>query len=80
MLATIVDGTAVAKILAAALVVGLGITALYGQGALSLERISAARREHRRGAVIANGLVVAIAALACVAVLVVGFIAMTHKS
>jgi hypothetical protein len=80
MLATIVDGAAVAKILAAALVVGLGMTALYGQGALSLERISAARREGRSGTVLANGLVVVIAALACVAALVIGFIAMTHKS
>jgi hypothetical protein len=80
MLATIVDGAAVAKILAAVLVVGLGLTALYGQGALSLERISAARREHRFGAVLVNGLVVAVAVLACLAALVIGFIAMTHKS
>jgi hypothetical protein len=39
MLATIVDTTAVLKILLAALIVGVGVTAVYGDGARARARI-----------------------------------------
>jgi hypothetical protein len=80
MLATIVDIDALWKILLAAFAVGVGVTAIFGEGAIAATRISAARREGRSGDAIANGLVVAFAALVCLAALVLGFIAMLHKS
>jgi hypothetical protein len=79
MLATIVDLNAIWKILLAAFAVGVGVTAIFGQGALAAARISTARRE-RRGGVVADGLVVVLAAVVCVAAIVVGFLAMMHKS
>ena len=79
MLATIVDLDAMWKILLAALAVGVGVTAIFGQGALAAARISTARRE-RRGGLVADGLVIAVAAAVCVAAIVVGFLAMMHKS
>jgi hypothetical protein len=80
MLATIVDLNAIWKILLAAFAVGVGVTAIFGQGALAATRISIARREGRGGGLAADSLVVALAAVVCVAVIVVGFLAMMHKS
>jgi hypothetical protein len=74
-----VDTDAVWKILVAAFAVGVGVTAIFGQGALAATRIATDRREGRAGA-IADGLVIALAAVVCVAALVIGFIAMMHKS
>ena len=80
MLATIVDIDALWKILLAALAVGVGVTAIFGQGAIASTRIAAARREGRSGDAVLNGLVVAFAAVVCLAAIVIGFIAMLHKS
>jgi hypothetical protein len=79
MLATIVDFSALWKVLLIVLAVGVGLTAMFGQGIVSFERLGEARRAHDTGAVVLNGLVVAVVALVCVAALVVGCIAMTHK-
>lgn len=79
MLAAIVDVSALWKVLLIVLFVGVGITAIYGQGIVSLERLADARRAGHAGAVVANGLVVALVALVCVGALVAGFLAMTHK-
>jgi UPF0716 family protein affecting phage T7 exclusion len=79
MLATIVDLAALWKVLVVVLLAGVGITALYAHGVTSLGRLADARRAGRTGAVVANGLTVAVAALVCVAALVLGFVAMTHK-
>ena len=57
----------------------MGITALYGEGVRSLERFAEARRAGRTGAVVLNGVTVALTALVCAGALVAGFIAMTHK-
>jgi hypothetical protein len=77
-LAAIVDTAALWKIVVAVFAVGVLATAVFGQGAMALARIERARREG--GAVPALDVaVVALTALVCVAVLVVGFIAMTHK-
>ena len=68
-----VDVDALWKILLAALLVGVGLTALFGEGVAALERT-------RRGsAVAANALIVALAAAVCLAALAAGFVAMTHK-
>jgi hypothetical protein len=80
MLATIVDIDAIWKILLAAFAVGVGVTAVFGEGALAAARITAARRNGRPGETAADALVVVLAGIVCVAVIVVGFVAMLHKS
>jgi hypothetical protein len=79
MLATIVDLDAMWKILVAAFAVGVGVTAVFGQGALAASRLAEARRE-RRAALLADGLLVGLAAVVCLAAIVIGFLAMMHKS
>jgi hypothetical protein len=79
MLAAIVDLAALWKIVVAVFAVGIGATAIFGQGAMALARIEHSRREGRGGAAPLDVAVVALTALVCVAALVIGFIAMTHK-
>jgi hypothetical protein len=79
MPATVVDLDALWKIMLVVLLAGVGLTGLYGVGIVSLERLTAARREGHAAAVVLHALTVAVAALACVAALVLGFVAMTHK-
>jgi hypothetical protein len=59
--------------------VGVGVTAIFGQGALAAERLRDARQRGRTGDVLVNGLVVALAGLVCLGALVIGLIAMTHS-
>jgi hypothetical protein len=80
MLATIVDIDAIWKILLAAFAVGVGVTAVFGEGALAAARITAARRNGRPAETAVDALVVVLAGIVCVAVIVVGFVAMLHKS
>jgi hypothetical protein len=80
MLATIVDIDAIWKILLAAFAVGVGVTAVFGEGALAAARITAARRNGRPAETAANALVVVLTGILCVAAIVVGFVAMLHKS
>jgi hypothetical protein len=80
MLATIVDIDAIWKILLAAFAVGVGVTAIFGEGALAARRVVGARREGRTRETVVNAVVVGFAGLVCVAAVVVGFIAMMHKS
>jgi hypothetical protein len=79
MLAALVDTDALWKIVLAALVAGVGVTAMYGQGVVALDRFERARREGRMAVAVANGLLVALVAAVCAAVVVIGFLAMTHK-
>lgn len=79
MLATVVDLAALWKILVVVLVVGVGITALFGEGVVSVNRLLSARRSDRPGATVLNGVIVALTAVVCAAALVAGFVAMTHK-
>jgi hypothetical protein len=79
MIAAIVDTAALWKIVVAVFAVGVGATAIFGQGAMALARIEQARREDRAGVAAFDVAVVALAAVVCVAALVVGFVAMTHK-
>jgi hypothetical protein len=80
MLATIVDIDALWKILLAAFAVGVGVTAIFGEGAIASTRIPAARREGRSGDLLVNGVVIVLAGLACIGAIAVGFLAMMHKS
>ena len=79
MLAAVVDVAALWKVLLVVLCVGVGLTAVYGQGVVSLERLTEARRAGDTGAVAVHGLVVGLVALICLGALVLGFLAMTHK-
>jgi hypothetical protein len=79
MLATIIDLDALWKILLAAFAVGVGLTSVFGAGALALERLTAARHESADGSALANGAIVATAALACLAAVGLGMFAITHK-
>jgi hypothetical protein len=80
MFATIVDIDAIWKILLAAFAVGVGVTAIFGEGAIAATRIAAARREGRSGETLANALMIGFAGLVCIAAIVIGFLAMMHKS
>ena len=59
---------------------GVGVTAVFGEGTLAAARITAARRNGRPAETAADALVVVLAGIVCVAVIVVGFVAMLHKS
>jgi hypothetical protein len=78
-LASVVDLDALWKIALIALCGGVGVTAVFGFGVLRLEALESAREEGQGGGVLANGLVVALCAAVCVAAIVVGVVAMTHK-
>jgi hypothetical protein len=80
MLATIVDVDAIWKILLAAFAVGVGVTAIFGEGAIAATRIAAARREGRSGDLLANALVIGFAGLVWLGAIVIGFTAMMHKT
>jgi hypothetical protein len=75
MLATIIDFDALWKILLAALFVGVGLTALFGEGIGALTRV----RRHDGSASAVDGAMVGLTGPACVAALVVGVWAMTQK-
>jgi hypothetical protein len=79
MLATIVDTSALWKIVLCAFAGGVGITAIFGYGIVRLEALERARETKESGAVALNAAAVAICALICLGALVLGFIAMTHK-
>jgi hypothetical protein len=82
MLATIVDFHAIGKILLAALIVGVGVTFLFGQGALAAERLTQSRAGQRTSsptATLRDGALITLATAACIAALVMGVIAMTNK-
>jgi hypothetical protein len=80
--ATIVDFHALWKILLAALIVGVGVTFLFGQGALAAERLTQARAGNHPTSPVAtlrDGALITLAAAACIAAIVLGVIAMTNK-
>lgn len=75
MLATIIDFAALWKILLAALIVGVGLTAVFGEGAGAFERL----RSHDTTAVVRDRMVVVLTAVICLAAAAAGVLAMTHK-
>ncbi|MEV4420258.1 hypothetical protein AB0L40_09830 [Patulibacter sp. NPDC049589] len=78
-LASVVDLDALWKIALIALCGGVGVTAVFGIGVLHAEALDAARGDGRTGAVLLNGAVVVACGLVCLAAIVVGVLAMTHK-
>ncbi len=78
-LATLVDTDALWRILVVVLLVGVGATAIFGAGVRSLEGLEHARRDGRPGAVAGHAVVLGAAAAVSLALLVLGFVAMTHK-
>jgi UPF0716 family protein affecting phage T7 exclusion len=79
MLATLVDTSALWKIVLAAFAGGVVLTAVFGVGAVRLEALTRARARNASGGVAGNAVVVAACAAVCAAALVIGFISMTHK-
>jgi hypothetical protein len=79
VLGSVVDLDALWKILLIALCGGVGVTAVFGFGVLRLEALESAREHDDRGAVLVNGAAVAACAAVCLAAIVFGVLAMTHK-
>ena len=79
MLATLVDTAALWKIVLAAFAGGVGLTAIFGIGAIRVEALSRSAPERSGGDRAASTVVVVVCAAIWLAALVVGFIAMTHK-
>lgn len=79
VLASVVDFAALWKIALAALCGGVGVTAIFGVGVLRGEAVERARERGDGAAVVVNGAIVAACGLVCVAAVVVGVVAMTHK-
>ncbi|WP_026912702.1 hypothetical protein [Patulibacter minatonensis] len=78
-LAQVVDLDALWKIVLIALGGGVGVTAIFGFGVLRGEALEQARTEGRSTAVLVNGALVALCGAVCLAAIVFGVIAMTHK-
>lgn len=79
MLAALVDTAALWKIVLAAFAGGVGVTAIFGLGTMRAEALARARARRESGAQAVNAAAVAACGAVCLAALVVGFIAMTHK-
>jgi hypothetical protein len=80
MLATLVDTDALWKIVLAAFGGGVGITAIYGFAVMRAEAAAKARHRGAGGTVALNSVLVAVSGAVVIAALVVGFVAMTHKT
>jgi hypothetical protein len=76
--ATIIDFHAIGKIFLAALIVGVGMTFLFAQGALAAERLTQSRASGT-ATQLRDGALVTLAAAACIAALILGVVAMTKK-
>jgi hypothetical protein len=74
----LIDWSALLKILLVALCGGVGVTAIFGFGVLRLEAFDDARSQGRGGA--ANLVVVGLCGAVCLAAVVIGILAMMHKS
>ncbi len=74
--ASLIDWTALAKILVAALIGGAGVVIAFGFVLLGLDRAKAAQRRHSR---VAYRTVAGICGVGCVAAVAIGIYAMTQK-
>ena len=79
MLATLVDTSALAKVVVAGLVAGIGITVAFALVILGATRFSDMRQEARPIEAGAFAAVAGVALAACVAAIVVGIVVMTTK-
>jgi hypothetical protein len=78
-LASVIDFDALWKIVLIALCGGVGVTAVFGVGVIRSEALFQARERGDQGAVLLNGTAVVACGLICLAAVVVGVLAMTHK-
>jgi hypothetical protein len=79
MFAAIVDWAALWKIALVAFGGGVGVTAIYGFLVLRADALERARERGQGAAVALNGALVAVCGAICLAALVLGLVAMTHK-
>jgi hypothetical protein len=80
MFAAVADWEALWRIAVVAFAGGVGVTAIYGFLVMRAEALERARQRGETATVAANGLLVGVCAAICIAAVVLGFIAMTHKS
>ena len=79
MLATLVDTSALAKVVAASLIAGIGITVAFALVILGATRFTDMRQAARPIEAGAFAMVAAVALAACLAAVIVGIVAMTSK-
>ena len=79
LLGTIVDTSALAKVIVGSLVAGIGVTIAFSFAILGSTRYADMRRDERPLEATVFAAIAIVAALACVAALVFGIIVMTAK-
>jgi hypothetical protein len=79
VLATLVDTASLAKVVAASLIAGIGITVAFALAILGTTRFSDMRRDARPIEAGAFAFVGAVALAACIAAVVLGIVVMTSK-
>jgi hypothetical protein len=75
----VVDWTTIGKVVAAALVTGIGVTAAFSIAVLGATRHVEMRRDRRGAEATAFAVLAAIGAAVCVAAIVLGIIVMSAK-
>jgi hypothetical protein len=79
VLATLVDTAALAKVIVASLIAGIGITVAFALAILGTTRFTDMRQDARSIEAGAFALVGAVALAACIAAVVFGIVVMTSK-
>jgi hypothetical protein len=79
LLATVVDSKALLQSVAAALVAGIGVTAIFCVAIFGAARFADMNRSGRPAAAVAFGIVAILALIAFAGAIVVGLVAMTSK-
>lgn len=78
--AEVVKWSALGKEALIALIGGVGVVGAYGLVVIGATRFSAARQEGRGASSVVGLSLAAVGGVVCVAAIVVGIVAMTHKS
>ena len=79
VLAELVDGDALLKVVVGSLGAGVGVTAIFSVAILGATRFADMRRDRRSAGAAAFGVVTVLALAGCVAALVAGLLLMTSK-
>jgi hypothetical protein len=79
LIGTVVDWSALAKVVGGSLVLGVGLAGTYALAILGTTRATEARRDGGSIAAFMFGVLAAIALAACAAVVVLGIVVMTTK-
>jgi hypothetical protein len=79
MFATLVDWSALGKVVVASLIAGIGITVAFALAILGATRFADMRRDARPIEAGAFAVVAAVALAACLAAIIVGIVVMTTK-